>query len=110
MASQFLLKVGWEALLTPMTYAVVGWLKRREGVDVYDQSTDFHPVSRQVLRGGRGGSAARKSRKSHLYACAQAGARETGPQARGGVSGDRSTGKVQQIKEPSRGPAPTAQG
>ena len=43
MASQFLLKVGWEALLTPVTYAVVGWLKRREGVDVYDQSTDFTP-------------------------------------------------------------------
>lgn len=43
MASQFLLKVGWEALLTPATYAVVGWLKRREGIDVYDQSTEFTP-------------------------------------------------------------------
>jgi len=37
------LKVGWEAVLTPVTYAVVGWLKRREGVDVYDQGTDFTP-------------------------------------------------------------------
>jgi uncharacterized integral membrane protein (TIGR00697 family) len=43
MASQFLLKVGWEALLTPVTYAVVGWLKRREGIDVYDGATDFTP-------------------------------------------------------------------
>jgi queuosine precursor transporter len=41
--TQFALKVSWEALLTPVTYAVVGWLKRREGIDVYDQSTDFTP-------------------------------------------------------------------
>jgi hypothetical protein len=43
MLSQFLLKVGWEALLTPVTYVVVGWLKRREGIDVYDEATDFTP-------------------------------------------------------------------
>ena len=43
MLSQFILKVGWEALLTPVTYLVVGWLKRREGVDVYDVGTDFTP-------------------------------------------------------------------
>lgn len=43
MLSQFLLKVGWEALLTPVTYLVVGWLKRREGIDVYDAHTDFTP-------------------------------------------------------------------
>ena len=43
MLSQFLLKVAWEALLTPVTYAVVGFLKRREGVDVFDQSTNFTP-------------------------------------------------------------------
>lgn len=41
--TQWALKVGWEALLTPVTYAVVGWLKRREGVDVYDEATDFSP-------------------------------------------------------------------
>ena len=28
MLSQFVLKVGWEVILTPVTYAVVGWLKR----------------------------------------------------------------------------------
>jgi uncharacterized integral membrane protein (TIGR00697 family) len=43
MLTQFLLKVSWEVLLTPVTYAVVGWLKRKEGVDVYDVGTDFTP-------------------------------------------------------------------
>lgn len=43
MLSQFVLKVGWEALLTPFTYAVVGWLKAKEGVDVYDVGTEFTP-------------------------------------------------------------------
>jgi uncharacterized integral membrane protein (TIGR00697 family) len=45
---QFALKVVWEALLTPVTYAAVGWLKRREGVDVYDTATDFTPFRTQV--------------------------------------------------------------
>lgn len=43
MLSQFVLKVSWEVILTPVTYAVVGFLKRREGVDVYDRGTDFSP-------------------------------------------------------------------
>jgi uncharacterized integral membrane protein (TIGR00697 family) len=41
--AQWALKVGWEILLTPATYAAVGWLKRREGIDVYDTDTDFTP-------------------------------------------------------------------
>ncbi len=48
LATQFALKVGWEALLTPVTYAAVGWLKRREGVDVYDEGTDFTPFRAAV--------------------------------------------------------------
>ncbi|HZF96573.1 MAG TPA: queuosine precursor transporter [Allosphingosinicella sp.] len=40
---QWALKVAWEAVLTPVTYALVGWLKRREGVDVFDRGTDFTP-------------------------------------------------------------------
>jgi queuosine precursor transporter len=48
MATQFLLKVSWEALLTPVTYAVVGFLKRREGLDVYDVGTDFTPFRADV--------------------------------------------------------------
>jgi queuosine precursor transporter len=45
---QWALKVGWEVLLTPLTYAVVGTLKRREGIDVYDEATDFTPFSTRV--------------------------------------------------------------
>jgi uncharacterized integral membrane protein (TIGR00697 family) len=45
MLSQFVLKVTWEVLLTPVTYAVVGWLKRKEGVDVYDVGTNFTPFA-----------------------------------------------------------------
>ena len=45
MLSQFILKVGWEVMLTPVTYLVVGWLKKREGVDVYDVGTDFTPFT-----------------------------------------------------------------
>lgn len=41
--TQWALKVGWEVLLTPVTYAVVGWLKRAEGADVFDRDTDFTP-------------------------------------------------------------------
>jgi len=48
MLSQFVLKVSWEVLLTPVTYAVVGWLKRKEGVDVYDVGTDFTPFTTDV--------------------------------------------------------------
>ena len=39
------MKVLWEVLLTPATYVVVGWLKAREGVDVYDDNTDFSPFA-----------------------------------------------------------------
>ena len=41
--TQWALKVAWEVLLTPVTYLVVGALKRSEGVDVFDEGTDFTP-------------------------------------------------------------------
>lgn len=44
--TQWGLKVAWEVLLTPVTYKVVGFLKAREGVDVYDSDTDFSPFAR----------------------------------------------------------------
>jgi uncharacterized PurR-regulated membrane protein YhhQ (DUF165 family) len=40
------LKVLWEIVLTPVTYAVVGFLKRTEGVDVFDTGTDFSPFAK----------------------------------------------------------------
>lgn len=43
MISNFFIKVAWEALLTPVTYKLVGLLKRAEGVDVFDVKTDFSP-------------------------------------------------------------------
>jgi hypothetical protein len=32
-------------LLTPLTYVIVGWLKRKEGLDVYDSATDLTPFA-----------------------------------------------------------------
>jgi queuosine precursor transporter len=46
--TQWVLKVSWEALLTPATYAAVGFLKSREGVDVYDERTDFSPFHAKI--------------------------------------------------------------
>ncbi|KFL44885.1 hypothetical protein IL54_0251 [Sphingobium sp. ba1] len=43
MVTNWAMKVGWEALLTPVTYVVVNALKRREGLDVYDAGTNFTP-------------------------------------------------------------------
>jgi uncharacterized integral membrane protein (TIGR00697 family) len=39
----YFLKVGYEVLATPMTYAVIYWLKRAEGVDTFDRHTSFNP-------------------------------------------------------------------
>ncbi len=38
-------KVAIEVALTPVTYAVVGWLKRAEKEDFYDKDTNFTPFS-----------------------------------------------------------------
>lgn len=48
MITNWLLKVGWEVVLTPVTYIVVGWLKRKEGVDLFDEDTDFSPFKTKV--------------------------------------------------------------
>lgn len=45
MITNYILKVLWEAVLTPVTYRVVAFLKRAEGVDVYDKETAFTPFS-----------------------------------------------------------------
>ncbi len=39
----WLTKVAIETAATPLTYAVVNWLKRREAVDTYDYQTNFNP-------------------------------------------------------------------
>lgn len=48
LVTQWMLKVGWEVLLTPVTYLAVGFLKRREGIDVYDSGTDFTPFRARI--------------------------------------------------------------
>jgi uncharacterized integral membrane protein (TIGR00697 family) len=48
MLAQFVTKVAVEVLFTPVTYAIVGWLKRHEGVDYYDRDTRFTPFSLRV--------------------------------------------------------------
>lgn len=39
------MKVSVEVVFTPLTYAAVGFLKRREGIDTYDSTTHFTPFS-----------------------------------------------------------------
>lgn len=41
---QWGLKVLYEALATPLTYAAVGWLKAQERIDTFDYDTDFNPI------------------------------------------------------------------
>ena len=45
MISNYAIKVAWEALMTPFTYRIVGFLKRAENEDYYDRDTDFTPFS-----------------------------------------------------------------
>jgi uncharacterized integral membrane protein (TIGR00697 family) len=45
MLMQFVLKVGVEIVFTPVTYKIVGALKRAENEDYYDRGTDFTPFS-----------------------------------------------------------------
>ncbi len=44
--TNYLFKVGVETLMTPLTYLVVGKLKRAEGEDYYDRETKFSPFAR----------------------------------------------------------------
>ena len=45
MVAQFVGKVGVEVVFTPVTYKVVGFLKRAEQEDFYDRNTDFNPFT-----------------------------------------------------------------
>jgi uncharacterized integral membrane protein (TIGR00697 family) len=45
MGANYLIKVGWEVVATPLTYRVVGALKRVEAEDYYDRDTNFTPFS-----------------------------------------------------------------
>jgi len=43
--AQYILKTGWEVVMTPVTYRLVGFLKRAEQEDYYDRGTNFTPFS-----------------------------------------------------------------
>jgi uncharacterized integral membrane protein (TIGR00697 family) len=42
--TQWLMKSAYEAVATPFTYVVVNFLKRKEGIDVFDYDTRFNPL------------------------------------------------------------------
>ena len=48
MIANYFIKVGWEVVATPITYRVVGFLKRAEHEDYFDRETDFTPFSLSV--------------------------------------------------------------
>jgi hypothetical protein len=45
MGSNYVMKVVWEILATPLTYRVVAALKRAENEDYYDRGTNFTPFT-----------------------------------------------------------------
>jgi uncharacterized integral membrane protein (TIGR00697 family) len=45
MLANYVLKVLWEAVMTPFTYRFVNFLKRAEAEDYFDRTTDFTPFS-----------------------------------------------------------------
>ena len=48
MITNYVLKVTWEVVATPLTYKVVNFLKRKEHEDYYDRDTNFTPFSIKV--------------------------------------------------------------
>ncbi len=45
---QYVFKVAYEVAVTPLTYALVGWLKRKEGIDTYDYGVYYNPFQLDV--------------------------------------------------------------
>jgi uncharacterized integral membrane protein (TIGR00697 family) len=45
MVAQYLFKVVYEVVLTPVTYLVVGADKRKEGIDTYDTGIQYNPFA-----------------------------------------------------------------
>lgn len=51
MAVAYVMKVSVEVFFTPLTYAVVTFLKRRTGIDVFDRNTRFNPFRIKITDG-----------------------------------------------------------
>ena len=43
--AQYFLKTGWEVVMTPVTYRVVNFLKKKENEDYFDRGTNFNPFN-----------------------------------------------------------------
>ncbi len=43
LVTNYAMKVGWEIVITPLTYKIVNFLKRAENEDYYDRDTNFNP-------------------------------------------------------------------
>jgi queuosine precursor transporter len=43
--TQWLFKTAYEVVATPLTYLIIGWLKRIEGVDHFDRGGDYNPLA-----------------------------------------------------------------
>ena len=39
----YVFKIAFEVVITPITYKVVGWLKQAENEDKYDYDADYNP-------------------------------------------------------------------
>jgi hypothetical protein len=46
--SAYLFKVVYEVVMTPVTYWIVGFLKRTEGIDTFDYKTRFTPFATEM--------------------------------------------------------------
>ena len=58
----YLLKVAYEVAATPITYLVIGFLKRAEGVDTFDTHTNFNPFDFASAKGATSESTRHSSR------------------------------------------------
>lgn len=46
--AQYFFKTSWEIIMTPVTYRIVHWLKKKENEDYYDRDTNFNPFRLHV--------------------------------------------------------------
>ena len=42
--THWVVKTLYEVVATPLTYAIVAYLKKKEGIDTYDYDTNFNPL------------------------------------------------------------------
>ena len=48
MVAQYLWKVGYEIMATPLTYLMVRWVKCKEGLDIFDYGVRYNPFDLEV--------------------------------------------------------------